>query len=175
MADVLSPCHATSPLGTREERDGPSLVGSDLAIQVFHICTHLYRIQIFKVGFLRSDYDEYHNSTHHDLSVSEFDSRKKIYVSNIHSYPICFHVFFRTTRTDRSSERLVWLTLTRACPVPSPWRLAVSTRNEEASGIPFWPSSPFTYHAPNQDKPILVSIAEGGKGIQGDHGLRRER
>jgi hypothetical protein len=34
-------------------------------------------IRIFKVRFLRFEYDEYHYLTHHDLFISEFDPRKK--------------------------------------------------------------------------------------------------
>jgi hypothetical protein len=56
-------------------------------------------IRIFKVGFLKCKYDEYHYPTHHNLFVSEFDPRigsEKtticICICIIRSYPIRFHL-----------------------------------------------------------------------------------
>jgi hypothetical protein len=45
--------------------------------RTFNIRNYPYRIsiQIFKVRFIRSKYDEYQYSTYHILSVSKFDQR----------------------------------------------------------------------------------------------------
>jgi hypothetical protein len=69
---------------------------------VYHIHVH---IRIFKVGFLSSEYNEYHYSTRHDLFISDFDPRirfeKKNYLYLYPQYPFISDPFSSLLKTMR--------------------------------------------------------------------------